>query len=116
MPELDPGKFYLPGGATRSERAPRYDLVPHELSRRVAARYAMGAMKHGEQNWKNSLTTEADARTFCLEALNHMQEHLFKLTHQLDLGDDHLGAIGWGVSAIVYAEALFDKSMWELGK
>jgi len=45
-----------------------------------------------------------------------MQEHLFKLTHQLDLGDDHLGAIGWGVSAIVYAEALFDKSMWELGK
>lgn len=104
----------LPGGATRSEEAPRYDLVPREGIRRIALRYTMGAKKHGEGNWKKSCQTESNAREFCQAAYNHMMEHAQKMAAGDDPKDDHLGAIGWAVTVLAYCEGKFQKYWWEL--
>lgn len=40
------------GGATRSQKDVRYDLIPPEAEEALARRYALGAMKHGANNWK----------------------------------------------------------------
>lgn len=108
------------GGGTRSEKAPPFHLVPRELFRRVAARFGLGADKHGAWNWLKSCSTEADAYIWCAEAYNHMVEHALKLAvndSELAVGtfsaedetDDHLGAIGWTVAVIAYCEARFGK-------
>lgn len=104
--------FSLPGGATRSEEAPSYHLIPVDGTKRVAQRWALGAKKHGAHNWKRSLDTKEHAAAFCIEAYNHMQEHLSKLISRADLSDDHLGAVGWGVGAIAEAERIYGRDFW----
>jgi len=105
--------FSLPGGATRSEKAPRYDLIPHEGIRRIANRFSLGAEKHGEGNWRLSVVNEKDARQFCIEAYNHMVEHAAKMASGDYPEDDHLGAIGWAVTVLSYCEERFGKR-WTL--
>ena len=104
----------LPGGATRSEEAPRYDLVPREGIRRIALRYALGAKKHGEGNWKLSVQNEENAREFCIAAYNHMLEHAQKMANGEDPEDDHLGAIGWAVTVLAHCEEKFGKRWTQL--
>ena len=104
----------LPGGATRSEKAPDHSMVPGALSRRVALRFELGATTHGRDNWKKSLTNEYDARDFCQEAMNHLHEHLLKYQDGTDPSDDHLGAIGWGIAVIAYTEEKFGKPWTQL--
>jgi hypothetical protein len=101
-------KFKLPGGATRSERAPAYHLVPGEGNRRTALRFGLGAEKHGPWNWIRSLDTPAHARAFANEAYNHMIEHANKMKDRADPEDDHLGAIGWAQAALAFIEAKFN--------
>lgn len=105
-------KFALPGGATRSEEAPAYHMRPPDGSRRAALRWALGAKKHGAHNWRRSLDTREHAAGFCIEAYNHMQEHMLKLNSRADLEDDHLGAIAWGVDAIAECERLYGRNFW----
>lgn len=112
---VEEGALYeLPGGATRSEKAPAYDMIPPEGLRRIARRFALGAEKHGAHNWKRSLETEADAAAFCREAYNHMLEHALKLASGECPEDDHLGAIGWAVVALAHVERKFMKRWTEL--
>ena len=102
--------YQLKGGATRSEQAPRYDLVPSTGLRRIAQRFALGAEKHGEGNWKLSVQTEEEAYSFCREAYNHMIEHANKMISGVDIEcDDHLGAIGWAVMVFAYCEDRYGK-------
>jgi hypothetical protein len=107
-------KHKLPGGATRSEEAPAYHLIPVDGVRRIARRFGMGAKVHGAENWKRSLGTEANAAAFCREAYNHMIEHAFRMASGSCPDDDHLGAIGWAVAAIAFAEAKFGKRWTEM--
>lgn len=106
-------KVVLLGGSTRSEIAPAFDLIPPEGIRRIAQRFNKGALKHGENNWKLSLQNETNARAFCFEAFNHMMEHSLKMVNGEDPEDDHLGAIGWAVTVLAYAEKKYGKS-WRL--
>lgn len=106
----------LPGGTTRSEAAPRYDLVPSTGPRRIAKRFNLGAEKHGENNWKLSIQKEADAFIFCREAYNHMVEHQAKMIAMEEPDEDHLGAIGWAVTVIMHVEWLYGKPWMTLSR
>lgn len=107
--------YKLSGGATRSEKAPRYDLVPREGIRRIANRFELGAEKHGAGNWMLSLQNETDARQFCIEAYNHLLEHAQKMAGGENPEDDHLGAIGWAVTVLSFCEKTFQKKWTSIG-
>jgi hypothetical protein len=100
-------KHTLPGGATRSEQAPSYHLIPAAGLHRIAVRYALGAETHGEGNWLLSVSTREDARVFVREAYNHAFKHLIRMNDGIDPEDDHLGAIGWYVCAVAEVERRF---------
>jgi len=70
-------------GAKRSERMPRYDLVVHDLIRRIAERAtgeetpngpSGGALKYGEGNWERGLPTS--------DVFNHIIHHLGRLQEE----------------------------------
>lgn len=108
-------KHQLRGGTTRSEKAPPYHLVPAVGPRRIAHRFGLGADTHGENNWKKSIhDSEESAAAFCKEAYNHMIEHAMKMNRPFmdtEAGnlDDDLGAIGWAVCVLCYAEEVWGK-------
>ena len=108
------GKYAVAHGATRSERAPAYHLVPGYGLRRVAERFKLGADKHGEGNWRLALVDETSAHAFASEAYNHMIEHARKMAQGLESDDDHLGAIGWAVEVLATIEHQFGKRWTEL--
>lgn len=99
----------LPGGGTRSEKAPPYHLTPTAGYRRTALRFGLGAEKHGANNWLKSLTTEEDAAAWCAECFNHMLEHIRKMHAGIDPEDDHLGAIGWAQTVLCFVEEVYGK-------
>jgi hypothetical protein len=110
----DGEKLILPGGATRSEKAPPFHLVPGDGLRRTALRFGLGAEKHGINNWKLCLETEENARAFADEAYNHMIVHTVKMNSGNFPDDDHLGAIGWCVFVLSYIEAKYCKPWTDL--
>lgn len=103
-------------GATRSEKAPGYNLVPGFAFRRVAVRFQVGAAIHGADNWKKACQTEKDAAAWCAEAYNHMMEHIHKMKTGSDPDDDHIGAIGWALEIFAYCENLYKRRWTELGR
>jgi dATP/dGTP diphosphohydrolase len=107
-------RYVLTGGATRSEKAPAYFLIPGEGLRRTALRFGLGAEKHGPWNWTRSVQTEENASAFAQEAYNHMMEHIRKMVAGIELDDDHLGAIGWAQSVLCYIEDRFKKPWTQL--
>ena len=100
-------KHTLPGGATRSERAPDHTLVPTEGLRCIVQRFELGREAHGSWQWLRSLDTRENAEAFCHEAVNHIHEHLAQMLVDGTKKDDHLGAIGWGVCVLAYARKQF---------
>lgn len=125
--EIDPGFKHdcpgpalpvltLPGGTTRSERAPSFHLVPYAGTVRVTRRFELGAEVHGPNNWKKSIhESEAAAAGFCLEAYNHMMKHAIHMT-SYDPNDDNIAAVGWAVFVLAYAEQHWGKPWTELHK
>lgn len=62
------------GGATSSYLGEvRFDLVPSAGIVAAARRAAFGAKRHGEWNWRKSVT-----RDFAIERLNHLNKHLLE--------------------------------------
>jgi hypothetical protein len=109
-------KYALPGGGTRSEKAPPYHLVPREGLRRTAKRFGFGAEKHGEWNWLKSTETRELAAGWATEAYNHMMEHAMKMAAGLDPDDDHLGAIGWAQTVLCFIEEKYQCKWTDLLK
>lgn len=103
------------GGGTRSESAPPFHLVPRAGIRRTALRFGLGAEKHGDYNWLESCDCEEDAAEWANEAYNHMMEHALKMSQQIEMEDDHLGAIGWAQSVLCYLEERYNKPWTQLG-
>lgn len=115
MPDIpEPPLHQLPGGATRSEKKPGYHMVPTEGLRRTALRFDLGAEKHGADNWKRSTIIEHEAYSFCVEAYNHMLDHIMMMRDGMNPEDDHLGAIGWAQSVLCYVEHQFGKRWTDL--
>lgn len=115
--------FVYVTGAKRSERKPRYDLIPSVALRRLAARYEMGLKHYGEHNWKLGLPFD--------DTLNHLIDHLlsyrdrrkallqsyaeqgkdvpgpFELVEELrasEIDGDDLAAAAWGCFTLMALE------------
>lgn len=74
------------GGATRTEKAERYDLVPPEAIDAIARRMGLGVPKHGENNWRGG------GVAFIKATINHLYAHLSALLKG-DATDNHLDAV-----------------------
>lgn len=105
-------KYTLPGGTTRSEKAPDYTLIPVAGLDCIVKRFELGKEAHGDWQWLKSLDSRENAREFCREALNHLQSHHHKLLLEGTREDDHLGAIGWAVCALAYARAQYGEEIF----
>ena len=65
QPESQRNVRRFPGGARRSDRKPRFDLIPFEFLESVAEVLTRGAVKYGPYNWKRG------QKDFFLDAWNH---------------------------------------------
>lgn len=105
-------------GGKRSERKPRYDLIPKEALVRLSARYEMG-LKYGEHNYKlglpfddtfnhiiDHLLSYKERRKAYFQAVSEEDTHLtldeWMTTRETD-GDDLAGA-AWGIFTIMHLE------------
>lgn len=84
-------------GATRSRDwdGVRYDLISPVGLRRLAARYAHGAARHGDRNWEGGMPAG--------DVLNHLYAHL-NAWQAGDRSDDHLAAAAWGLFTLMHYE------------
>lgn len=69
----------------------RLDLVSPISSLFKAQRYALGAVKRGEHNWRQGMPYSA--------IVAHMKLHL-ELYVMGDRSDDHMAAVEWGAAAL----------------
>lgn len=77
---------------------PRYDLIPHELLKRLAELYARGAEKYGEENYKLA-TSEAEIKRFKQSAFRHFMQWF---EEQED--EDHALATVWNIFSYEWHE------------
>lgn len=89
-------------GAQRSEKKPRFDLIPTVALERLAARLQLGSETYAEYQWQKGLPPE--------DTLNHVISHLlhwrdtWRATGQPP-ADDDLAAAMWGCMALMWFEA-----------
>jgi hypothetical protein len=84
----------FPSGARSSGNKSRYDLLPVWALQRIAARFAIGADRYGEDNWKRGMQDPE----WTIDRLNHAIEHLYDAIQAIKLGgiphrDDDLSAV-----------------------
>ncbi len=90
-------------GAQSSAYVERYDLVPRNFLRRVAARFARGAAKYGDLGYRKGLRD----REYILDRMNHLQEHVQAYVAPQSVEeatDDNLGAIAWAAAFLCEVE------------
>jgi len=103
------------GGSSRSKSAYAYHLIPPVATRAMSDRWALGAVKHGEGNWKKG------GVEFIKQCFNHMFNHFNKeLEHMYDntieqeescLGN--LGAIMWNAGALTWFKRYKNKEYYQ---
>lgn len=71
-------------GARSTEVKPRYDLIPTEALAALARRFGYGAVKHGENNWRNGVNDQE----FHRDRVNHAIEHIFNYVHGITTYDE----------------------------
>lgn len=81
-------------GAVRDSGAgkPRMELLPYDLLMRVAAWYALGAEKYGDNNWRLGQPQSA--------VIGSLMRHLTKYMNG-DTDEDHLSAIVWNALSLM---------------
>lgn len=60
------------GGATRSVKAERRELMPKSAIDALSRRLALGAERHGVNNWRKG------GKEFRLATVNHLLDHIFE--------------------------------------
>lgn len=93
---VEPPLTKFKSGATSSHKAKRYDLIPFEVLECLADRLGLGAVKHGDNAWRQGLND----LEFMLDRDNHAVEHFFHALAKTvnEDGDnewDNLGAVMW---------------------
>ena len=91
----DPIELFA-GGVRRSDRKPRFDLIPFEFLESVAEVLTRGAARYGPYNWKRG------QKDFFLDAWNHAFVHLQKFKEG-DRSEDHLAHLACNVAFMVWA-------------
>ena len=86
----------FPGGARRTDRKLRFDLVPFEFLESVAEVLTRGAARYGPYNWKRG------QKDFFLDAWNHAFVHLQKFKEG-DRSEDHLAHLACNVAFLIWA-------------
>lgn len=82
--------------ATRSADVPeRFDLITPEGDRALARRFALGAVRHGDNNWMGG------GSEFIKTTINHLRAHLTSLLAG-DKSDEHTAAVVWGAHALCW--------------
>lgn len=71
------------GAPTRTDRKPRFDLIPFEFLESVAEVLTEGAVRYGAYNWKRG------RKDFFLDAWNHAFVHLQRFKEG-DRSEDYL--------------------------
>ena len=84
------------GGAQRTDRKPRFDLIPFEFLESVARVLSAGAVKYGPYNWKRG------REDFFPDAWNHAFVHLQKFKEG-DRSEDHLAHLACNVAFLIWA-------------
>jgi hypothetical protein len=74
-------------GATRSELAERYDLIPKAAMDALARRLALGAKGHGENNWRGG------GPGFRKATIAHLMKHLVNYMENGNADDANTDAI-----------------------
>ena len=96
QPESQRNARRFPGGARRSDRKPRFDLIPFEFLESVAEALTRGPAKYGPYNWKRG------QKDFFLDAWNHAFVHLQKFKEG-DRSEDHLAHLVCNVAFMIWA-------------
>ena len=86
------------GGATRSNMKERYDLIPKEAIDAIARRLALGAERHGENNWKQG------GPEFRKATINHLMKHLLNYMKSGNADDANTDAIICNAAFLCYFE------------
>ena len=86
----------FPGGARRTDRKPRFDLIPFEFLESAAEVLTRGAARYGPYNWKRG------RKDFFLDAWNHAFVHLQKFAEG-DRSEDHLAHLACNLAFMVWA-------------
>jgi hypothetical protein len=85
------------GGATRSVKLERYDLIPIEGDECNARRFGLGSVKHGDGNWKGG------GVEFIKGIFNHQRAHTVSLIRNgIHHDDDDIGAMCWAAYALAW--------------
>lgn len=95
--EKPEGVTVFKSGATSSNQLPRFDLIPRVALEILAKRYTIGAVKHGDFNYRKGFHDKA----FIIDRINHLVEHLGALLCPKDSDewdDDNIGAILWAAA------------------
>lgn len=80
-------KQVFEGGATRSEKAERRELIPASAITALGRRLALGAAKHGENNWRKG------GEEFRKVTINHLLAHIFDYIENGNTNDANTDAI-----------------------
>lgn len=94
-------KEQFPTGSQRDTQTdkPRYDLIPVEPLRRLAAHYALGGKKYGDNNWRLG---QPNSRVYA-----SLLRHVYAWAEG-DESEDHLAAVAWNAFALMYNEGRED--------
>lgn len=99
-PAINEMKVFSSGAKSTVEK-PRYDLIPQRALELLADRFAYGATRHGERNYRKG----ANDATFVRDRINHLIEHAIKFAEHRS--PDDLGAIL--CNAAILADVRADK-------
>lgn len=97
---VDDDKHIHETGATRSKDVDdvRYDLISPVGLETLARRYALGASRHGANNWLKGMPI--------LDVINHGIRHIY-LHLSGDRSDDHLGAWAWAAFTAIHSDKMW---------
>jgi len=73
----------------------RYDLIPGQMTHRLAKHYQNGAVKYGDNNWRNGCPWSV--------MLDCALRHLNKYAEGWN-DEDHLAAALWNIAALTHFE------------
>lgn len=101
----------------RSSAAPRYDLVPRVLLDAVERRFALGAKKYGDNQWRAGLRDPEFLRERANHALTHLLNYIYGTDNGEDSPEDNLAAVGWAVAVLLEAARLrsYEVNEWASG-